>query len=112
METNAGKLRTLEEIRDAIAENDRLRLEPDVPDGIREDLEKAVLSLREMERELMDDTAGRLLERMKAAAASVDGMAAEMRDKVSRMNVPAKVLEYFKKFASLVSRVLTEAARW
>lgn len=109
---NTEKIRTLEEIREAIAENDGLRLEPGVPDEVRKDLEKAALALKKIERELMDGTADRIIERMKEAAASVDGIAADVRAKVTKMNVPAKILEYFKKFVSLVSRVLAEAARW
>ena len=62
------QLNTLEEIRRAIADNDSLRLDTDIPDEDRKMLEAAALSLREMEREVLSETAEGLLDRMEAAA--------------------------------------------
>ena len=51
--TSGQQLRTLAEIREAIAENDGLRLDPDTTDEERRALEEAALALRAVERELV-----------------------------------------------------------
>ena len=102
------QLNTLEEIRRAIADNDSLRLDTDIPDEDRKMLEAAALSLREMEREMLSETAEGLLDRMEAAAGPLKEMAARVAD----MNRPSKVLEYIKKVLSFVTGFLKEAGRW
>ena len=101
MEKNR-QLNTLEEIRRAIADNDSLRLDTDIPDEDRKMLEAAALSLREMEREVLSETAEGLLDRMEAAAGP----------RVTDMNKPSKVLEHIKKVMSFVTGLLKEAGRW
>ena len=106
------QLNTLEEIRRAIADNDSLRLDTDIPDEDRKMLEAAALSLREMEREMLSETAEGLLDRMETAAGPLKEMAAQIRSRVTDMNKPSKVLEHIKKVMSFVTGLLKEAGRW
>ena len=62
------QLNTLNEIRRAISDNDALRLDPDIPEEDRKMLETVALTLRDMEREMLSETAEGLLDRMEAAA--------------------------------------------
>lgn len=106
------KYRTLEQVRKAIADNDAVRLDASLAEDVRADLEKTALALRNIERELLGDTSGDIVERLKAAAAPVDRIAADVRAKVTAMNGPAKVLVHMKKVVSVIVQVLTEAGRW
>lgn len=106
------QLNTLGEIRKAIADNDNLRLEPDIPEEDRKMLETVALSLRNMEREMLSETTEGLLDRMEAAAGPLKDMAAQIRSRVTDMNKPSKVLEHIKKVMSFVTGLLKEAGRW
>lgn len=106
------QLNTLGEIRKAIADNDNLRLEPDIPEEDRKMLETVALSLRNMEREMLSETTEGLLDRMEAAAGPLKEMAARIRSRVTDMNKPSKVLEHIKKVMSFVTGLLKEAGRW
>lgn len=106
------QLNTLGEIRKAIADNDNLRLEPDIPEEDRKMLETVALSLRNMEREMLSETTEGLLDRLEAAAGPLKEMAARIRSRVTDMNRPSKVLEYIKKVLSFVTGFLKEAGRW
>lgn len=74
--------------------------------------EVTALALRTIERELVEDTSEALLDRLEAASAPIKDLAREVREKVTEMNAPSKILEHFKGLLSLVVRVLTEAGRW
>lgn len=104
--------KSLADIREAIAECDALRLDPDLPAADRRSLEEAALSLRNLERELIDETSDTLIDRLEAASQPLEDLARSIRDRVTAMNAPAKVLERIKKVASLVTRVLAEVGRW
>lgn len=104
--------KSLADIREAIAECDALRLDPDLPAADRRSLEEAALSLRNLERELIDETSDTLIDRLEAASKPLEDLARDIRDRVTSMNTPAKALERVKKFASLVTRILTEVGRW
>ena len=104
------QLNTLNEIRRAISDNDALRLDPDIPEEDRKMLETVALTLRDMEREMLSETAEGLLDRMEAAAGPLKDMAAQIRS--ADMNRPSKVLEYIKKVLSFVTGFLKEAGRW
>lgn len=106
------QLNTLGEIRKAIADNDNLRLEPDIPEEDRKMLETVALSLRNMEREMLSETTEGLLDRLEAAAGPLKEMAARIRSRVTDMNRSSKVLEYIKKVLSFVTGFLKEAGRW
>ena len=106
------QLNTLNEIRRAISDNDALRLDPDIPEEDRKMLETVALTLRDMEREMLSETAEGLLDRMEAAAGPLKEMAARIRSRVTDMNRPSKVLEYIKKVLSFVTGFLKEAGRW
>lgn len=106
------QLNTLGEIRKAIADNDNLRLEPDIPEEDRKMLETVALTLRNMEREMLSETTEGLLDRLEAAAGPLKEMAARIRSRVTDMNRPSKVLEYIKKVLSFVTGFLKEAGRW
>ena len=95
---------TLTDIRDAIAECDTLRLDPSLPEADRRDMDAAVLTLRNLERELIEATSETLLDRLEAASKPLD--------RVTAMNAPAKALEHFKRLASLATRILREVGRW
>lgn len=105
--TSGQQLRTLAEIREAIAENDGLRLDPDTTDEVRRALEEAALALRTVERELVEATSDTLMDRLEAASEPIEDLA-----RVTSMNAPAKFLGHLKKAASLLTRFLTEAGRW
>ena len=87
-------------------------VDTDIPDEDRKMLEAASLSLREMEREVLSETAEGLLDRMEAAAGPLKEMAAQIRSRVTDMNKPSKVLEHIKKVMSFVTGLLKEAGRW
>lgn len=106
------QLNTLGEIRKAIADNDNLRLEPDIPEEDRKMLETVALTLRDMERKMLSETTEGLLDRLEAAAGPLKDMAARIRSRVTDMNRPSKVLEYIKKVLSFVTGFLKEAGRW
>lgn len=107
-----NRQRTLAEIRRAIAENDGLRLDAAVSAEERKALEEAAFTLRNLERELLEDTSDALLERLESASGQLKDMSKTIRAKVTEMNEPSKVIEHFKNMVSLVVRVLTEVARW
>ncbi|HIR95711.1 MAG TPA: hypothetical protein IAC05_06760 [Candidatus Coprenecus stercorigallinarum] len=107
-----NRQRTLADVRKAIAENDGLRLDPAAGTEERLALEQTALALRTIERELLEDTSEALLDRLEAASAPIKDLAREVREKVTEMNAPSKILEHFKGLLSLVVRVLTEAGRW
>ena len=106
------RLQTLADVREALAECDTLRLDPSLPEPDRRDMDSAALALRDLERELIDTTSETLLDRLEAASKPLEDLARSIRDRVTAMNAPAKVLERIKKVASLVTRVLTEVGRW
>ena len=106
------RLQTLADVREALAECDTLRLDPSLPEPDRRDMDSAALALRDLERELIDTTSETLLDRLEAASKPLEDLARSIRDRVTAMNAPAKVLERIKKVASLVTRVLAEVGRW
>lgn len=103
---------TLADVREALAECDILRLDPSLPDADRRDMDAAALTLRNLERELIDAASETLLDRLEAASKPLEDLARDIRTRVTAMNAPAKVLERIKKVASLVTRVLAEVGRW
>ena len=103
---------TLTDIRDAIAECDTLRLDPSLPEADRRDMDAAALTLRNLERELIDATSETLLDRLEAASKPLEDLARDIRARVTAMNAPARTLEHFKRLASLATRILREAGRW
>lgn len=106
------RLQTLADVREALAECDTLRLDPSLPEPDRRDMDSAALALRDLERELIDETSETLLDRLEAASKPLEDLARDIRDRVTSMNAPAKALERIKKVASLVTRVLAEVGRW
>lgn len=106
------RLQTLADVREALAECDTLRLDPSLPEADRRDMDTAALTLRTLERELVDGTTETLLDRLEAASKPLEDLARDLRTRVTAMNAPAKTLEHFKKLLSLLTRVLTEVGRW
>lgn len=106
------RLQTLADVREALAECDTLRLDPSLPELDRRDMDSAALALRDLERELIDETSETLLDRLEVASKPLEDLARDIRDRVTSMNAPAKALERIKKVASLVTRVLAEVGRW
>ncbi len=106
------RLQTLADVREALAECDTLRLDPSLPEPDRRDMDSAALALRDLERELIEGTSDTLIDRLEAASKPLEDLARSIRDRVTAMNAPAKVLERIKKVASLVTRVLAEVGRW
>lgn len=103
---------TLADVREALAECDTLRLDPSLPDADRRDMDAAALTLRNLERELIDATSETLLDRLEAASKPLEDLARDIRTRVTAMNAPARTLEHFKRLASLAARILREAGRW
>ena len=106
------RLQTLADVREALAECDILRLDPSLPEPDRRDMDSAALALRDLERELIEGTSDTLIDRLEAASQPLEDLARSIRARVTAMNAPAKALEHVKKFASLVTRILTEVGRW
>ena len=106
------RLQTLADVREALADCDILRLDPSLPEPDRRDMDSAALALRDLERELIEGTSDTLIDRLEAASKPLEDLARSIRDRVTAMNAPAKVLERIKTVASLVTRVLTEVGRW
>lgn len=106
------RLQTLADVREALAECDTLRLDPSLPEPDRRDMDSAALALRDLERELIEGSSDTLIDRLEAASKPLEDLARSIRDRVTAMNAPAKVLERIKKVASLVTRVLAEVGRW
>ena len=104
--------RTLADIREAIAECDALRLDPDLTDADRSSLERTALTLRSVERELIEATSETVLDRLEAASKPLEDLARDIRTRVTAMNAPARTLEHFKRLASLTTRILREVGRW
>lgn len=105
-------LQTLADVREALAECDTLRLDPSLPEADRRDMDAAALTLRNLERELIDATSETLLDRLEAASKPLEDLARDIRTRVTAMNAPARTLEHFKRLASLATRILREAGRW
>ena len=103
---------TLADVREALAECDTLRLDPSLPETARRDMDTAALTLRNLERELIDATSETLLDRLEVASRPLEDLARSIRTRVTAMNAPAKALEHFKRLASLATRILREAGRW
>ena len=103
---------TLADVREALAECDTLRLDPSLPEADRRDMDAAALTLRNLERELIDATSETLLDRLEAASKPLEDLARDIRTRVTAMNAPAKALEHFKRLASLATRILREVGRW
>lgn len=103
---------TLADVREALAECDTLRLDPSLPDADRRDMDAAALTLRNLERELIDATSETLLDRLEAASKPLEDLARDIRTRVTAMNAPARTLEHFKRLASLAARILREVGRW
>lgn len=103
---------TLADVREALAECDTLRLDPSLPDADRRDMDAAALTLRNLERELIDATSEAILDRLEAASKPLEDLARDIRTRVTVMNAPAKTLEHFKRLASLATRILREVGRW
>lgn len=105
-------LQTLADVREALAECDTLRLDPSLPEADRRDMDTAALTLRNLERELIDATSETLLDRLEAASKPLEDLARDIRTRVTAMNAPAKALEHFKRLASIATRILREVGRW
>lgn len=110
--TEKTEKQTLADVRKALAENDSLRLDPGLSDDERSGLEKVAVALREVERELVAETSGEIVERLENASDVISEMARDIRDRVTNMNLPAKILEHLKDAASILNSFLTEAGRW
>ena len=103
---------TLADVREALAECDTLRLDPSLPEADRRDMDAAALTLRNLERELIDATSETLLDRLEVASKPLEDLARDIRTRVTAMNAPARTLEHFKRLASLATRILREVGRW
>ena len=87
--------RTLADIREAIAECDALRLDPDLTAADRSSLERTAFTLRSVERELIEATSETVLDRLEAASKPLEDLARDIRTRVTAMNAPARTLEHF-----------------
>ena len=110
--TEETRKQTLDDVRNAIVENDRLRLEAGITDDVRAGLDKAALALRTLERELVAETSEDIVDRLEKASETLTEMARDIRDRVSAMNIPAKVAGHLKDTAAVIVRFLTEVGRW
>lgn len=98
--------RTLKELRDAIAEADKLRTDKDTPMVERVEMERMVVELRKLERKLISDMQDEINDDLKAATDELRKRAAIIRERVSRMNVTAKTLRHFKNFFGYIEDIL------
>ena len=79
---------TLADVREALAECDTLRLDPSLPDADRRDMDAAALTLRNLERELIDATSETLLDRLEAASKPLEDLARDIRTRVTALQAP------------------------
>lgn len=111
-QTDTDMKRTLEDVREAIAENDALRLDSSLNEDVRLGLEKTALTLRDLERELIESSSEAIVDRLEAASKSIEDLARDIRARVTEMNAAPKALEHIKKVLSMLTRFLAELARW
>ena len=111
-QTDTDGKRTLEDVREAIAENDALRLDSSLNEDVRLGLEKTALTLRDLERELIESSSEAIVDRPEAASKSIEDLARDIRARVTEMNAAPKALEHIKKVLSMLTRFLAELARW
>lgn len=111
-QTDTDRKRTLEDVREAIAENDALRLDSSLNEDVRLGLEKTALTLRDLERELIESSSEAIVDRLEAASKSIEDLARDIRARVTEMNAAPKALEHIKKVLSMLTRFLAELARW
>ena len=103
------QLNTLNEIRRAISDNDALRLDPDIPEEDRKMLETVALTLRDMEREMLSETADGGCGRAAQGYGSADtfqGRGYEQAVKSSGVHKESLVIRYglFKRGRKMVMR--------
>lgn len=111
-QTDTDRKRTLEDVREAIAENDALRLDSSLNEDVRLGLEKTALTLRDLERELIESSSEAIVDRLEVASKSIEDLARDIRARVTEMNAAPKALEHIKKVLSMLTRFLAELARW
>lgn len=102
----------MEDVREAIAENDALRLDSSLNEDVRLGLEKTALTLRDLERELIESSSEAIVDRLEVASKSIEDLARDIRARVTEMNAAPKALEHIKKVLSMLTRFLAELARW
>lgn len=104
--TEQEQIRTLKEVRKAIAEADGLRAKEGLEKAERETLERTVAELRKVERTLISDIQDAINDELGAATEELRKLSAEIRTMASRLNAPAKVLKQIKDVLDTIGNLL------
>lgn len=100
------ELKTLKEVRKAIAEADNLRAEESLEKAERRKLEETVAGLRKVERTLISGIQDGINDDLEAATEDLRSLSAEIRSTVTRLNAPARILEQFRDVLQMIGNVL------
>ena len=103
---------TLEDIRQALYDIDRQRLEQDLPPEERDMLELSAVALRDAERLLVAQKQKQLVQQQEALTEEITELARIIRARVTRMNQVPKAVEAVEKVLREVVVILKACGKW
>jgi phosphate uptake regulator len=103
---------TLEDIRQALYDIDRQRLEQDLPPEERDTLELSAVALRDLERLLIAKKQKQLIKDQEALTEEITELSRIIRARVTRMNSVPKALESVEKIFKEIVLLLKAIGKW
>ncbi len=103
---------TLEDIRQALYDIDRQRLEQDLPSEERNTLELSAVALRDLERLLIAQKQKQLIKDQEALTEEITELSRIIRARVTRMNSVPKALESVEKIFKEIVLLLKAIGKW
>ena len=103
---------TLEDIRQALYDIDRQRLEQDLPSEERNTLELSAVALRDLERLLIAQKQKQLIKDQEALTEEITELSRIIRARVTRMNSVPKALESLEKIFKEIVLLLKAIGKW
>ncbi len=103
---------TLEDIRQALYDIDRQRLEQDLPPEERDTLELSAVALRDLERLLIAQKQKQLIKDQEALTEEITELSRIIRARVTRMNSVPKALESVEKIFKEIVLLLKAIGKW
>ena len=103
---------TLEDIRQALYDIDRQRLEQDLPSEERNTLELSAVALRDLERLLIAKKQKQLIKDQEALTEEITELSRIIRARVTRMNSVPKALESVEKIFKEIVLLLKAIGKW
>ncbi len=112
MPVDKRTLDTLEDIRDAIREIDSVRMDSEITDDERRELELTAVALRDTERLLIGSKQKQVVKELEALSMNLKEYTTSIRGRLQKLNRTARVLDKIESVMSHILRISDAVEKW